>query len=301
MSTITIEDNEAEAEAAAAAELAAMAAAAEADVAQDEKALEGKVVTPAKKAAAKPRPKALIDLNTIAPVTKPRRPDDSFTFLIYGPPKVGKTLLAGTAADVPELGPVLLLALEDGSSVLAENYPDMDVIVLEDYPTAAKIIEAVCSGQTQYRTVIVDTFYELMCLNKEHITKGVRQLSQPEWGVVADNAIMTIKMMHRSPVNFIITAHSGRVKDDESGKVMTSPIFLGQKAGPEILKTVDVIAYYGIGRTESGESVRVLQITSDGKRDGGDRFGKLDEQIAYPTYAEIFSQLTAKKSSELAA
>ena len=269
----------------AADELAKMAAAAEADIALEEKPK----AAPKKKAPAK----NLLDLSTIAPITKPRRPDDSFTMLFYGPPKVGKTLLVGTAADVEELGPVLLLALEDGSSVLAEQYPDMDVIVLEDYPTAAKIINAVCSGQTQYRTVLVDTFYELMCLNKEHITKGVRQLSQPEWGVVADNAIMTIKMMHRSPVNFLITAHSGRVKDEESGKVMTSPIFLGQKAGPEILKTVDVIAYYGIGKTESGESVRVLQVTSDGKKDGGDRFGKLEDMIPYPTMQEIYGQLTA--------
>lgn len=270
------------------AELAALAAAAEADVAHEEKTQAAR-----KAAAPKAKPKALLDLSTIVPVTKPRRPDDSFTMLFYGPPKVGKTLLAGTAADVPELGPVLLLALEDGSSVLAENYPDMDVVVLEDYPTAAKVIDALTSGQTQYRTVIVDTFYELMCLNKEHITKGARQLSQPEWGVVADNAINTIKMMHRSPVNFIITAHSGRVKDDESGKVMTSPIFLGQKAGPEILKTVDVIAYYGIAKADNGESVRVLQVLSDGKKDGGDRFGKLEEQIPHPTMQVLYSQLTA--------
>ena len=287
MSTDTLDDtyDAIEAEAAAAAELAAMAA--EADIALEE------TKAASKKAPAKTKPKAKIDLNSIAPVTKPRRPDDSFTMLFYGPPKVGTTLLAGTADDGPELGPVLLLALEDGSSVLAENYPDMDVIVLEDYLTAAKIIDAVCSGDTEYRTVIVDTFYELMCLNKEHITKGARQLSQPEWGVVADNAITTIKMMHRSPVNFIITAHAGRVKDEESGKVMTSPIFLGQKAGPEILKTVDVIAYYGIAKSESGESVRVLQVTSDGKKDGGDRFGKLEDQIPYPTMQELYSQLTA--------
>ena len=271
------------------AELAALAAAAEAEETAKVKAAPKKSLAKAVTAPSK----ALIDLSSIAPITNPRRADDSFTFLVFGPPKVGKTLLGGTANDVPELGPVLLLALEDGSSVLAEQYPDMDVIVLEDYPTAAKIIEAVCSGQAKYRTILVDTFYELMCLNKEHITKGVRQLSQPEWGVVADNAINTIKMMHRSPVNFIITAHVGKVKDDDSGKVMQSPIFLGQKAGPEILKTVDVIAYYGIGKTESGESVRVLQITSDGKKDGGDRFGKLDEQIINPTFSDIYEQLTA--------
>lgn len=268
------------------AELAALAAAAEADV-----ALEEKKTAPVKKA--KPKPKALIDLADIAPITTPRRADESFTFLIYGPPKVGKTLLGGTANDVEELGPVLLLALEDGSSVLAKDYPDMDVIVLEDYPTAAKVLNAVCSGQTKYSTVIVDTFYELMCLDKEHITKGARQLSQPEWGVVADHAITTIKMMHRAPVNFIITAHVGKVKDDDSGKVMQSPIFLGQKAGPEILKTVDVIAYYGIGKTEGGDSVRVLQVLSDGKKDGGDRFGKLDEQFINPTFSDIYAQLTA--------
>lgn len=249
---------------------------------------------PKKAVAKKPAPTAAtFDLATITTITKPRRADDSFTILVYGPPKVGKTLLGGTAAEVEELSPVLVLALEDGTSVLAEKYPDVDVIELEDYVTAAKVIEAVASGKTKYKTVLVDTFYELMCLNKEHITKGVRQLSQPEWGVIADNAINTMKMLHRSPVNVIITAHAGRVKDDESGKVMTSPIFLGQKTGPEVLKIVDVIAYYGIATTDTGESVRVLQVLSDGKKDGGDRFGKLEDQIAHPTMQELYSQLTA--------
>lgn len=257
---------------------------------------------PAKRVAKKlpPPDKAQFDLSSIpgVTVTVPRRADESFTFLVYGPPKVGKTLLGGSAADVEALSPVLVLALEDGTSVLAEKYPDVDVIELEDYPTAAKVIEAVASGQTKYKTVLVDTFYELMSLNKEHITKGVRQLSQPEWGVIADNAINTIKMLHRSSVNVIITAHAGRVRDDESGKVMTSPIFLGQKTGPEVLKVVDVIAYYGIGTTDSGESVRVLQVLSDGKKDGGDRFGKLDGQIASPTFADIYAQLTGEANDD---
>lgn len=277
------------------AELAALAAAAEADV-----ALEEKKTAPAKKsslakAVTKPS-KALIDLATIAPIVRPRRPEDSFTMLFYGPPKVGKTLLSGTAADVEELSPVLFLAIEDGSSVLAQDYhdnPNIDVIELEDYVTAARVIEAVASGDTKYRTVIVDTFPELMNLNKEYITKGARQLSLPEWGVIADNAIATAKLLHRSPVNAIFLAHSGRVKDDDSGKVMTSPIFLGNKTGPEILKVVDVIGLMGIGKTESGESVRVLQVLSDGKIDAGDRFGKLDAQIVEPTMSEVYAQITA--------
>lgn len=295
MSTATddaLDQIESEEMAAAAAELEALAAAAEAKEKPVKKA------APKSKAVA-PKP-ALFDLASIPGVivTNPRRPDDSFTFLIYGPPKVGKTLLGGSAAEVEALSPILVLAIEDGSSVLAQHYPDVDVIELDDYATAAAVITAVAEGKTKYRTVLVDTLYELMCLNKEHITKGVRQLSQPEWGTLADNTITTIKMLHRSSVNVIITAHAGRVQDGESGKVMTSPIFLGQKSGPEILKVVDVIAYYGIGKTESGESVRVLQVTSDGKKDGGDRFGKLDDQIVNPTFADIWEQLMAKPDAE---
>ena len=76
-------------------------------------------MTAVAEAPAKKAKKELFDLSTLVPITKPRRVQDSFSMLLYGSPKAGKTLLAATASDVPELSPVLVLAMEDGTSVLA--------------------------------------------------------------------------------------------------------------------------------------------------------------------------------------
>ena len=257
MTTTTF--NDAEVDRLAAEALAVMAADAEAK----EK--------PKTRVAKKPAPtKDLFDLSTICTITKPRKADTTFSLLLAGLPKSGKTLLAGTANEVEALSPVLLLALEDGSSVLARDYPDMDVIEPENWIQAAGIIEAVAEGKTKYRTMIVDTLGELQEHMKAHITAdGTKEMRIQDWGTIKDNTINVVKLMHRSPVNAIFITHSEELRDENTGASRIQPYLLGKGSLGEVPKIVDIIAYLGGGSGQ--EDQRELPCPADraGWQDSG--------------------------------
>lgn len=264
-------------------------------------------MTPA--SAAPPKTKAeAFDLSSIVPsikVEKPRKSTDKFSMVLFGEPKVGKTSLAADCANVPALSPVLVLAAEDGTSVLANAYDDIDVVNIQNWDQFSALVPVLAGvdttkeemtylpePQTPYVTVFVDTIYEAMELLKLKITGGTRQLSQPEWGVLAEKTVNLVKILHRSPhVNAMFLTHTEKVKDEATGKVEVGPSFLGKKTYPEVLKVVDIIAYLAVAKTEEGNLIRVLQTQSDGKYAGGDRSGKLAPQIVEPSMGEIYAQL----------
>jgi hypothetical protein len=256
---------------------------------------EAKEKPKAKAPVKKPAPTAaLFDLSSICTITKPRRADTSFSLLLAGLPKSGKTLLFGTADEVEALGPILLVALEDGSSVLAKDYPNIDVVEPEDWPQAADIITAVAEGNTKYKTVGVDTLGELQEMMKAHITKdGQQDMRIQDWGTIKDNTINVVKMLHRSPVNAVFITHSEQTKDENTGAVTIQPYLLGKGSLGEVPKIVDIIAYLAVAQDKATkENFRVLQTGQDGKILAGDRFGKLDFQIVNPTLGIIYDQLT---------
>jgi hypothetical protein len=226
-------------------------------------------------------------------VERPRKPSKKFSAVMYSPPKIGKTSLIGTCADVPELCPVLLLATEDGSSVLDEKYSDdenLDVINVEDWPTAARIITAVAEGKTRYKTIGLDTISELQELMKAFCEERAED-GYALWGYIADETIKVVKMLHRSPhVNVIFTTHAEKVVDPSSGKILNSPYFLGKKALGEVLKPIDLILYLAVVEV-NGEPTRILLTKPDGKNDAGDRTGKLDMYIPNPNFPEIYAQM----------
>lgn len=253
------------------------------------------------KAKAAPK-KALFDLTSIPGITisKPRKADTTFSLLLAGLPKSGKTLLAGTANDVAALGPVVLLALEDGSSVLARDYPDMDVIEPENWVQAAGVINALADGETGYGTVIVDTLGELQELMKAHITQdGAQEMRIQDWGTIKDNTVAVVKMLHKAQINVIFITHSEEIKDESTGASRIQPYLLGKGSLGEVPKIVDIIAYLAVSQDKkTKETFRVLQTGQDGKILAGDRFGKLDYQIINPTMGELFEQLTSAKVAD---
>lgn len=273
MTTTTIDPAEA---------LAALAA--EAEAAEKPKA---KAV--AKKPALAP---ALFDLGSIGiKVEKPRPMSEKFSAIIYGKKGVGKTSLAATAAKVPELSPVLVLAVEDGSSVLDKEFhddPNLDVVYVEDWATGAAVIDAVANNQTKYKTVVVDTISEL----QEHMKAHTTETGYGLWAFIADNSINVVKMLHRSKfVNVIFTSHAEKLKEEDSGKVLMSPYFLGKKTIEEALKPIDLVLYLALGKDEQGQPVHVLQTKGDGKIDASDRSGELPFQMGDPSFVDIYPYL----------
>ena len=282
--TTTVEEQEAVELAEADAALAKLAEQAEAE--------EGKpVVKKAKKAAAAPVP-ALFDLGSIGiQVERPRPMSEKFSAIIYGKKGVGKTSLAASAAKVPELAPVLFLAIEDGSSVLDKEYsddPNLDVVYVEDWPTGAAVIEAVSENQTKYKTVIVDTISELQEYMKQHTT----EVGYGLWAYIADNSIDVMKMLHRTKyVNVIFITHAEKLKEEDSGKVLMSPYFLGNKTIEQALKPIDLVLYLALGKDEQGQPVHVLQTKGDGKIDASDRSGELPFHMGDATFSDIYPYL----------
>lgn len=259
--------------------------------------------TAAKKAPAKTKAVAtkppLFDLASIGAVIEaPRKMSSKFSMVLYGPKGAGKTSLVGSCADVPAWAPILVLATEDGSSVLSRDYADnplLRVVNLEDWPTAAPIIQAIADNETEFKTVAIDTLPELQEFNKSHITSGGEQeMRIQDWGTLADNTINVVKMLHRSPwVNVIFTSHVEKVQDQETGKLMYSPYLLGKKSLQEAMKPIDIVCYLGVHQDKTTkETMRVLQTNPDGKYDASDRSGKLEVQYVNPTMMDLYVSLT---------
>lgn len=91
--------------------------------------------------------------------TKPKLLLNQASIVLYGMPGCGKTTLAATAVDVPELRDVLILDFENSTAAVAKKYgehPNLDVVQLRDWSTSVRVLNKVLAGGHQYKTVVLD-------------------------------------------------------------------------------------------------------------------------------------------------
>jgi hypothetical protein len=103
--------------------------------------------------------------------------------IIFGAPFAGKTWLAGSAADVPEMGPVLVIDMEAGTKTLAEAKFKCDVIVVKNKVNkqgqvirlAWEVLQGVYEdltkyppGQMPWKTIVLDNMSEAYALALQH-------------------------------------------------------------------------------------------------------------------------------------
>lgn len=90
--------------------------------------------------------------------------------LIYGDAGVGKTQLAGSACEVPELSPVLYMDIEAGKRTLLRKYKDnknLHIVTVSKWESIQKVYNELYKDKDKgntYKTVIIDSDTEVQKL-----------------------------------------------------------------------------------------------------------------------------------------
>lgn len=105
-------------------------------------------------------------------MTKPGAALAESSIVIYGPAGCGKTTLATSAVEIPELGPVLVLDFENSTAAVADKYAtreDLDVVQIREWEAAKRVLYKVLHTPHQYKTVVVDPINGLAHLLQMHM------------------------------------------------------------------------------------------------------------------------------------
>ena len=205
---------------------------------------------------APPTPKWASAITSSASSSKPK------SIMLYGLPGTRKTSIAGSIALAPQFKKVLMIDIDQGSEVYAQNplLGNIDILLIDPLEANAKakldgVIHDITTTDYGYDAVILDTFDVA-----QDVAEKVFKATNPdpkngfwvygELGVWSDE---TIRKLHSSPFfTAIITCHSAETKT-KSGGVRTLPRLSGSSK-EAIAGIPSIVAYLEYGtHPETGE------------------------------------------------
>ncbi len=235
------------------------------------------------------------------PLEKAQDVDSKFTCLIYGASGAGKTTLAASAAEVPDMKPVLFLDVEDGLLSIKDKYEvfrvrttDMNKIrkVYEELHKAAR------TGNLEYNTIVIDNMTELQ---QHGLTRMLDDTDEwddpeiPEWKTYnksTEQVRRFIRAWRDLGVNVIFTAHETTEENERTKKERARP-YLTKKASEQIPGFVNYVFYIRL----RGVDERLLQTTKTENAVAKDRSGRLPPTIKNPTMAIIQDYINGNVSA----
>lgn len=218
------------------------------------------------------------DLATLVFEDAPAVPD-TVNFLLYGPPKSGKSTAAATAP-----GPVLWVSAEGPGAlayarkIAAQRGTQILEVRIGRQTDAREVLREVirhvkAGTEPAPRTVVVDTLAKVReALIRQIVVPGAKNSIQ-QFGEVARILREFVQTMRDLPVNFVLIAHQDVA--DAEGERIVRPL-IGGALTEEIPGEVDVIAYtHSFKDEEAGERRYVGQLVEAKSRIAGDRSGGL--------------------------
>lgn len=239
-----------------------------------------------------------------ARIEKVGNKNPSLNILIYGDSGTGKTTLAGSADDVPEMRNVLLVDLEGGTESLRVEYPNVDTVRVQSWKQMQSVYDDLHRGSHGYNTVVVDSLTECQKFNMYTImTELVDRKTDDnkyvdpdipsvrEWGKNIEQMRKFVRAMRDLPIHTIFTCLEQERKDDKTGATKVKPSLSG-KLADEVAAFLDVVMYYYVKEVpvEGGEAElrRVLLTRRTAKHTAKDRTGKLPTIIVDPTMSSLY-------------
>ena len=204
--------------------------------------------------------------------------------LIYGPPGVGKTVLASTA---PE--PIILSAESGLLSLRHLNLPVIVIKTLEDLQQARQWCQS--TQAASFYTIYLDSLSEIA---EAIVLDGKSRHRDPRkaYGEVLDKVMAEVKAFKNIVGKAVImTAKMEPFKDGMTGAIKYGPSMPGTKLGPLLPYEFDEVFSMGIGQDPTTkQNYRYLQTQPDLQYTAKDRSGAL-ESYEIPDLTHVFTKI----------
>jgi hypothetical protein len=224
----------------------------------------------------------------------------TFNVMIYGDTTIGKTVLAGSASEVPALGNVVHLDCEGGTLSLRNRYPDVETVRVTAFSQFDKIYAELREGKSGYDTVIIDSLSEVQKMSMAGIMKKMVQEDEDrdpdlpgigEWGKNTEQMRRFVRAFRDLPINVIFIALMAD-EQDKKGKQTIRPL-LTKKLGADVVSFLDIVLFMykkDMGE-DNGGIHRFLLSQSTDVHIAKDRTDNLPPVIEDPTMQILFDYI----------
>lgn len=250
-----------------------------------------------------------MSLSAIAglPIAKVTDTPFNVNILIYGESGVGKTTLAGSADEVPEMRKVLFLDVEGGTLSLRSRFPNIESVRIKTWLDMQRVYDELYLDNHGYNTIVLDSLTEIQKMSMDEIMRKLvaqheeRDADVPgirEWNINIEQTRKFVRLFRDLPVNTIFTALPKADKNPRTGVTRTKP-YLSGKVADEVAGFLDIVAYLYTKEVD-GEQKRMLLCGATQDNVAKDRTDKLDQVIQLPTMSAIWKQLKGLANDDYA-
>jgi len=221
--------------------------------------------------------------------------------IIYGDPGSGKTVLAGSSDQVPDMRPVIFIDIEGGTFSIRERFPEVEVVRVETWNDMQKIYDALLMEDHEYNTVVLDSLTEIQKFSMYNIMEFTVKKdpdrdpdvpSMREWGKNIEQIRKLVRAFRDLPMHTVFTALAKTDKDNKTGSVKTMPSLSGKLAA-EVSAFVDIVGYQ-YTKVMEDELRRFLLTTATDRYVAKDRSDHLSPTLENPTMKDIFESALSK-------